>query len=345
VNPLRSDNAQADCEDFIFASATMRQFMKRVKAIAKLDVPVLLLGETGTGKTHLGQYIHCQSKRAKQQFVKVNCPALAPTLFESELFGHAKGAFTGASTKRVGRCELAHQGTLFLDEIAELSGEMQSKLLHLLDDRRFERVGESMTLSVDTRLIAATNVKVAEAVREGRLRSDFLHRLSVCVLELPPLRNRLEDIPVLTAFFIDRLSALYSLPRPLLSPGIILLLQRHSWPGNIRELRNVISRMLLQNCIGGAIGEADVEQAMNAVSLASEAPSPQPGPSSAAGKAVFPSSLDEVQRRHILHALAQTRGVISGPRGAAAMLGLPRSTLQYRMRKLGIDGGSQEAIR
>ena len=336
LNPLQCSLQPVHYDDFIFISQTMRHFMKRVNIIAKLDVPVLLLGETGTGKTHLAQYIHYNSNRNSQHFVKVNCPALAPTLFESELFGHAKGAFTGASTKRLGRFEIAHQGTLFLDEIAELSGEMQSKLLHVLDDRRFERVGESVSLDVDTRIVAATNVPVRRAVNEGRLRSDFYHRLSVCILEMPPLRDRLEDIPVLVGFFINKLSAMYNLPRAKFSHPVISRLQSYTWPGNIRELRNVMSSLLLQNCVAGEITECDVDNALQNEMLEAgtlgapvRTSFPQPGPEA-------DSSLEEVERKHIETALERCGGVVSGPKGAATLLGLPRSTLQHRMRKLGV---------
>ncbi len=346
ICPLPPALLPVGCEDFIFVGETMRRFMHRVGAVAKLDVPVLLLGETGTGKTHLAQYIHCHSKRSKQHFVKVNCPALASTLFESELFGHAKGAFTGAATKRIGRFELAHQGTLFLDEIAELSGEMQSKLLHVLDDRCFERVGESVSLAVDTRLVAATNVRVQDAVRQGRLRGDFYHRLSACVLELPPLRSRPEDIPVLTGYFLNRLAALYNLPRLKLGASQLQLLQAYPWPGNIRELRNVINGLLLQNCIAGHVTDHDVRQALD-TGVTAEGSLPagvEQGSESGNGggsvvrtRAEAPAeSLEEAERRHILQALERTGGVLSGPRGAAALLGVPRSTLQHRMRKLGI---------
>jgi transcriptional regulator with GAF, ATPase, and Fis domain len=318
----------------------MRRFMARVHAVAVLDIPVLILGETGTGKSRLAHYIHCRSQRRKMQFVKVNCPAMASTLFESELFGHAKGAFTGAATKRVGRFELAHQGTLFLDEIAELNQEMQSKLLHVLDDSCFERVGESVSLSVDARLIAATNVRMREAVTEGKVRSDFYYRLSSCTLEIPPLRDRVEDIPALSSFFVTQLSSKYSLPLIQLSQDLLHRLQTHCWPGNVRELRNVISALLIRKSISGTLSREDVDEALRTDAVAyPEASSvaiqaPQNPPSTC--------SLEEVERQHIVQALARTQGVISGPKGAAKMLGLSRSTLQRRMAKLGIDASASK---
>ena len=329
-----------ECETFFFESQSMRRFMSTVHAVAVLDIPVLILGETGTGKSRLAHYIHCRSQRREKQFVKVNCPAMASTLFESELFGHAKGAFTGAATKRVGRFELAHQGTLFLDEIAELNQEMQSKLLHVLDDSCFERVGESVSFSVDARLIAATNVKMREAVTQGKVRSDFYYRLSSCTLEIPPLRDRIEDIPALSSFFVTQLSMQYSLPQIQLSQDLLHQLQTHCWPGNVRELRNVISALLIRKGISGTLSQRDVEDALRTDAVGyPEAPSEAlPVPQ----KPVSSCSLEEVERQHISQALARARGVISGPKGAAKMLGLSRSTLQRRMVKLGIDASASK---
>jgi transcriptional regulator with GAF, ATPase, and Fis domain len=268
LNQVPYTGDTGECETFFFESQSMRRFMARVHAVAVLDIPVLILGETGTGKSRLAHYIHCRSQRRKMQFVKVNCPAMASTLFESELFGHAKGAFTGAATKRVGRFELAHQGTLFLDEIAELNQEMQSKLLHVLDDSCFERVGESVSLSVDARLIAATNVRMREAVTEGKVRSDFYYRLSSCTLEIPPLRDRVEDIPALSSFFVTQLSSKYSLPLIQLSQDLLHRLQTHCWPGNVRELRNVISALLIRKSISGTLSREDVDEALRTDAVA-----------------------------------------------------------------------------
>ncbi len=324
-----------ECETFFFESQAMRRFMARVHAVAVLDIPVLILGETGTGKTRLAHYIHCHSQRRKMQFVKVNCPAMASTLFESELFGHAKGAFTGAATKRVGRFELAHQGTLFLDEIAEMNQEMQSKLLHVLDDSCFERVGESVSLSVDTRLIAATNVKMRDAVAKGQVRSDFYYRLSSCTLEIPTLRERLDDIPALSSFFVTHLSKQYSLPQIQLSRRILNRLGQHSWPGNVRELRNVINALLIKKSISGDLTESDIEEALCTDVIAfAESKVPAVTPVLTVGSN---SSLEDIERRHIMHALERAGGVISGPKGAANMLGLSRSSLQRKMAKLGIS--------
>jgi len=336
LNQLPVSGDPAECESFFYESTAMRRFMAKVHAVAVLDIPVLILGETGTGKTRLAHYIHCHSQRRKMQFVKVNCPAMASTLFESELFGHAKGAFTGAASKRVGRFELAHQGTLFLDEIAELNQEMQSKLLHVLDDSCFERVGESVSLSVDTRLIAATNVKMRDAVGQGKVRSDFYYRLSSCTLEIPPLRERREDIPALSGFFVTQLSKQYSLPQIQLSQDILQRLSSHSWPGNVRELRNAINSLLIRKSISGKLSSEDFDEALRTDEAAFGKPLPSEAPISSGRPASC--SLEEVEREHIVQALARSGGVISGPKGAAKMLGLSRSTLQRRMAKLGIEG-------
>jgi transcriptional regulator with GAF, ATPase, and Fis domain len=340
-------------ETFIFESPKMRRFMAMVNKVARLDIPVLLLGETGTGKTHLARYIHTVGKRAKQNFVRVNCPALSTSLFESEVFGHAKGAFTGASTKRIGRIELAHDGTLFLDEIAELSQEMQSKLLHVLDEQCFERVGESVSLSVDARLMTATNVNVQQAMAHGKLRRDFYYRLSACTLELPPLRERPEDIPVLAGFFINQLCVQHGLPKPGMTMEMTNCLLDHHWPGNIRELRNVLSKILLQNCISGELTTEDIREVLNkeggdiqkleslqpaSREAASGNDSPRTAPEPPSSGPESPARLEDLERQHILETLRRTRGVVSGPKGAAALLGLPRSTLQHRMRKLRVDG-------
>lgn len=355
IEHVRIINEPATCETFFFESPVMRQLMAKVHAVAKLDIPILILGETGTGKSRLAHYIHTNSRRQKKQFVKVNCPAMASTLFESELFGHAKGAFTGAASKRVGRFELAHQGTLFLDEIAELNTEMQSKLLHVLEDRCFERVGESVSFSVDVRIIAATNVKINEAISKNRLRSDFYYRLSSCVIEIPPLRERTEDIPALSTFFMSQLVNQYSLPHFTLSKAIVDKLCTHSWPGNARELHNVINSLLIKKSIAGTISESDVEEALQTGDIGYgkvagtvsgntvEKQTDQVDPENEEAEGACESrTLEDIEREHILHVLNRTNGVISGPKGAAKVLGMSRSTLQRRIRKFGLTNFSAE---
>ncbi len=369
-----------DPDDIIIChSRRMREIMRRVDMMAKLNIPVLLLGETGTGKTLIAQHIHRRSTRKDGNFVKVNCPSLPGTLFESELFGHAKGAFTGAANKRIGRFELAHGGTLFLDEIGELSPEMQSKLLQVLEDSSFERVGESVSLAVDVRIVAATNVNLGQALSQGRLRADLFYRLSPCTIELPPLRERPEDIAPLFAALSSQAAARLGLPPAKFPSALVAPLLEYDWPGNVRELRNLVSRLLIHGSEGRPLTPALVEDVLResrALAGANRAPSDAainrpasggtPGASFSprsedapeargSGTAAFapveraarrrtvaeeedflPATLAEMERRHIVRTLERTGGVIAGPGGAAALLGIPRSTLQHRMRKLGI---------
>ena len=330
-------------------SKPMREVIRRLDVMARLNVPVLLLGDTGTGKSLLAQDIHRRSPRKDAHFVRVNCPSLAQTLFESELFGHVKGAFTGAANKRVGRFELANGGTLFLDEIAELSPEMQSKLLQVLEDSSFERVGESVPLAVDVRIIAATNVHVGDSLASGKLRSDLFYRLSPCTIEIPPLRERLEDIPPLVSVLSAQMATSLGLPPVRFTPALMRHLLDYEWPGNVRELRNIVSRLIVHNSIHkeltAGVVAAMIEESRDllrrttgtltapAAAIAERQGVP---PAPAASRPAKPESLEEVERRHIQDVLAATGGTISGPSGAAAILGLPRSTLHHRMRKLGI---------
>lgn len=335
-------------ERIVCHSKPMREVMRRVDVAARLSIPILILGETGTGKSLLAQDIHRRSPRKDANFVRVNCPALAQTLFESELFGHAKGAFTGAAAKRVGRFELANGGTLFLDEIAELSPEMQSKLLQVLEDSSFERVGESMPLAVDVRIIAATNAQVGKTIAEGKLRADLFYRLSPCTIELPPLRERTEDIPPLIASLSGQMAANMGLPPVRFTPALRRPLTQYEWPGNVRELRNIVSRLLIHHSMHKQLSVATVEAMIdesreilrceqgNGKAPASEA-LPGQGTAPSSSRPVGARTLAEMERRHILDTLARTGGTIAGPSGAAALLGIPRSTLQHRMRKLGIN--------
>lgn len=355
-------------ERVICHSGAMREVMRRVDAVARLNIPILLLGETGTGKTLLAQDIHRRSERKAGHFVRVNCPALAQTLFESELFGHAKGAFTGAANKRVGRFELAHEGTLFLDEIAELAPEMQSKLLQVLEESSFERVGESVPLSVDVRIIAATNAHIGTTLANGRLRPDLFYRLSPCTIRLPPLRERAEDIPPLAMALSTQAATNHGLAPVKFSSALMKPLLRYGWPGNVRELRNIISRLVINHSIHREVTAADVEAMLEEsrsllrkasetsfpVSRATPAGSLGDGPS-VSSRPAFPAgsahamaacpekdapvTLAEMESRHIRDVLARCGGTISGPSGAATLLGIPRSTLQHRMQKLGIQPG------
>jgi transcriptional regulator with GAF, ATPase, and Fis domain len=308
----------------VFESAAMKAIMQQIRRVAPLEIPILIQGETGTGKTMIARHIHDRSRRAKHNFVKVNCPALVTTLFESELFGHGKGAFTGATSQRVGRIEMASKGTLFLDEIGELHLDLQSKLLQVLEENSFERVGESFSLKADIRLIAATNIDIRKSLKEGRLRTDLYYRLATMIITIPPLRERREDIPVLAKRISGILASQMRVPDITFSMGIMALLQEYSWPGNIRELRNIISRMLIAN-VQQPLTSRDVRDLIGGTSVRQEAPD-----------TAFPN-LRQMEKRHIEDALALARGRVSGPDSAAELLGIPRTTLQYRMRKLGIN--------
>ena len=341
--PARPDSELHLDTDLVFRSQAMRQVFQQVSVLTNLDVPVLLLGETGTGKSMIARHIHENSPRAAGHFVRVNCPSLASGLFESEMFGHAKGSFTGATRSRAGRFELAHNGTLFLDEVAELSLDMQSKLLQVLDDSSFERVGESEPILVDMRVVAATNVHVGEAISQGRLRADLFHRISVYTIELPPLRRRPEDIEplarVLSAQSADRLG----LADLDYGPAVLGPLVDYHWPGNTRELSNLMTRLVIARSVEGELNSARVREIIEqseSYFLAEKAVSPPSGlPAGTRPEAPEAETLAEVERGHILKILERTGGVVAGPRGAARLLGLPRSTLLNRMKKLGLPGG------
>ena len=341
--PARPDSELRLDDGLVFRSPAMRQVFQQVRILTKLDVPVLLLGETGTGKSMIARHIHEKSPRSAGHFVRVNCPSLASSLFESEMFGHAKGSFTGATRNRIGRFELAHNGTLFLDEVAELSLDMQSKLLQVLDDSSFERVGESEPILVDMRIVAATNAHMGEAISQGRLRADLFHRISVYTIELPPLRQRPEDIEplarVLSAQAADRLS----LADINYGPAILSPLVEYYWPGNTRELSNLMTRLVIAQSVEGDLDSARVREIITrsesyflAGNLVSRPISFLTGKEPAVPEE---ETLAQAERRHILKTLERTGGVVAGPRGAARLLGLPRSTLLNRMKKLGLAEG------
>ena len=344
-------------ENSLLETKAMAKVMSLARKAANLHIPVLISGETGTGKSMLARWLHLHSPRRGENFVKVNCPSLAPTLFESEMFGYAKGAFTGAYAKRIGRIEMAQNGTLFLDEIGELSMDMQSKLLQVMEENSFERVGEARSINVDIRVLSATNIDLERSLSQGRLRRDLFYRLASVILRLPPLRERKSDIPALVNYCVKQFSHSWSMQPPRLPANVLASLCNHDWPGNIRELRNVVSRLLLHS-LDGAITEALVRETLHEWDSVS-GPGPKPAPAlevvpAAAGEllssrpvkiknASLPS-LEENERAHILEALRITGGRLSGPRGAAALLKVPRSTLQHRIRKLGIADVEEESI-
>ncbi|BEQ13537.1 sigma 54-interacting transcriptional regulator [Desulfoferula mesophila] len=308
-------------DSFFYASPKMAEVMRQAALMAASDASVLITGETGTGKEVVARHLHRESPRREALFVKVNCPALSAGLFESELFGHTKGAFTGAERQRVGRFEMAQGGSLLLDEIGELPLHLQAKLLHVLQDKRFERVGDSRTIEVNFRVIAATNRDLEDAVLQKQFRSDLFYRLNTVSLRLPPLRERREDIPLLIRRLTELQAGRTHREPPFYSPQAVEQLQQHSWPGNVRELKNLVKRLLILRP-GKTISGAEIQKFL------------EPGQSLAS---VPPMTLAEVERQHIERVLAQTGGVLSGENGAAALLGVPRTTLQYRIKKHGIN--------
>ncbi len=302
----------------------VRRIAIMARQVAGTATPVLIRGETGTGKEVLARYIHRTSGRASRPFVRVNCAALPASLIESELFGHVKGAFTGATTSRQGRFQIANGGTLFLDEIAELSTPLQAKLLRIIEDGTFEPVGSDTTVKVDVRLIAATNVNLEEAIAAKRFRDDLFYRLNVFPITLPPLRERTEDIPLIAGRFLATLTRRTGRGPFKLSQEAIDFLMRQRWPGNIRELVNLLERATIV-----AKGEF-----LDLASLSHGVLEPRSGEAGDGGEKIV--SLEEAQRIHIRRALAHCGGKIYGPGGAAALLGVKPSTLQSKMKRLGI---------
>jgi formate hydrogenlyase transcriptional activator len=296
--------------------------LKGVQTVAPSDATVLILGETGTGKELVARAIHDLSHRSRGSFVKVNCAAIPATLLESELFGHEKGAFTGAAGQRIGRFELAHQGTLFLDEIGEMPLELQPKLLRAIQDHEFERVGGNRTIRSDIRLVAATNRDLKAMVEENRFRADLYYRLHVFPINVPPLRERPEDIPLLTRFFVQKHASRMNRRIERIPAAVMEALARYDWPGNIRELQNVIERSVLLTT-GSAL-----RLAMPEVAGQTQVPAPS-------GSRVERS--DAAEREAIIRALREAHGIVGGPTGAAARLGLKRTTLYSRMQKLNIS--------
>jgi len=298
-------------------SSALRQILQLVELVVASDATVLLLGETGTGKELIARAIHERSQRQKQAFVTLNCAAIPSSLFESELFGHDRGAFTGANMQRAGRLELADRGTLFLDEVGDMPLELQPKLLRTLQEHTYERLGSARTKSVDVRLVAATNCDLEQLMEEKQFRSDLYYRLNVFPIRLPPLRERREDIPLLVQHFTQKYARQMGKQIDTVPESTIQKLQRWSWPGNVRELENLIERSVILTT--------------NNV-LAVTLPEKMTG---AIDAATVVSDFEEQER--IMRTLQETKGRISGPNGAALRLGVKRSTLLDRMRKFGIN--------
>ena len=310
-------------ENFYYISAEMSEIMNLVKRVAAIDAPVLITGETGTGKDYLARYMHHISPRNNHLFIKVNCPAISSTLFESELFGHAKGAFTGADSQRVGRFEMGDRGTVFLDEIGELPAGLQAKLLQVLQEKRFERVGDTRPIDVNFRLIAATNRDPEKSIQQGKLRKDLYYRLNIIRIHVPALRDRRKDIPLLVEQ-INRIEAaqIHQIA-PVYSQSALDLLTAYDWPGNVRELKNLVKRMIILKP-SEKINIDDIQKMIDSKKPADTR------------KENHLPTLAESERRSIEQALIECKGVIGGDKGAARLLNVARSTLQYRMNKHGI---------
>jgi len=313
-------------------SASLRRVLKGVGTVAPTDSTVLIYGETGTGKELIARAIHDLSPRSSKSFVKLNCAAIPTGLLESELFGHEKGAFTGAIAQRIGRFEVANGGTIFLDEIGEIPLELQTKLLRVLQEREFERLGSSRTLRTDARLIAATNRDLETMVSEQKFRSDLFFRLNVFPVHVPPLRERQGDIPLLVRHFTQQFSRRMKKAMETIPSATMDALCRYHWPGNIRELQNVIERAVIVS-VGPALSVDVGDLKFPKVSHPEERAA---APNSTTNGALH-SVLEETERQQILKALAQSNWIVAGPNGAAALLGINRSTLQVRIRKLGIS--------
>jgi transcriptional regulator with GAF, ATPase, and Fis domain len=305
-------------EEIIGNARSLKRVLKQVETVASTDATALVLGETGTGKELIARAIHRLSPRRDQPFVKLNCSAIPAGLLESELFGHEKGAFTGAIAQKVGRIELAHRGTLFLDEIGDLPLELQPKILRALEEKEFERLGGTRTIPVNVRLVAATNRNLAKMVEVNEFRSDLYYRLKVFPLEIPPLRERLEDIPLLVKYFVSQHARRMNRHIETIPPATMQALVRWRWPGNVRELENFIERAVILS--PGSVLRAPLAEL--------ELPA-EPARSRSA-------SLHDAERDHILRVLREAKGMISGPDGAAKRLGLKRTTLNSKLKKLGI---------
>jgi formate hydrogenlyase transcriptional activator len=326
-------------EEIVGNSPALLRTLHAVEQVAPTDATVLIYGETGTGKELVARALHSRSARNGRALVNVNCSAISAGLVESELFGHMKGAFTGAVERRIGRFELAHGGTIFLDEIGELSPETQVKLLRVLQEHEFEPVGSSRTMRVDVRVIAATNRNLREAVQAGRFRSDLFYRLNVFPLELPPLRERRSDIPQLVAFCVSRFSKRFGKKIDGVSRESMENLVNYPWPGNIRELQNVIERAVVLSMEPTLRLDRDLTPVAPSTkgieTPETDAPEQRQADLNAPKQLL---TLDEVDRNHILAALQHAGGVVDGPNGAAKILNLHPNTLRHRMNKLGIKG-------
>jgi len=322
--PVEQDRNPRRFEQIIGNSPALESVLEQVEQVAPTDSTVLIQGETGTGKELIARAVHNLSARCGRPFIKLNCAAIPFDLLESELFGHERGAFTGAIAQKVGRFELADKGTLFLDEVGDIPPGLQPKLLRVLQEQEFERLGSTRTHKVDVRLVAATNRNLVDMVKRNEFRSDLYYRLNVFPVPLPPLRERREDIPALVEHFVEiyarRMSKqIENIPRETMSA-----LASYEWPGNIRELQNLIERSVILST--GAVLRPPLLELKRSLEVQS----------------MEAITLEEAERDHIRKTLEQTRWVVAGPNGAAARLGIKRSTLYFRMQKLGISRANKD---
>ena len=321
-------------------SASLRNILKQIELVAPTDASVLILGESGTGKELVAREIHERSQRAQGPMIRVNCASIPRELYESEFFGHVKGAFTGAVKERVGRFELADGGTLFLDEVGEIPRELQSKLLRVLQEGQFERLGEEKTRSVDVRIVAATNRNLKEEMDAGRFRQDLYYRLNVFPVEVVPLRDRKEDIPLLAAHFVEIAGKKLNCPAVRLTRANVLELQSYDWPGNVRELQNVIERAAILAQCGTLKFDFDLPDFPEGQKQANPQPVSVPRRTTEGqGKIISDAEMKRIERDNVLAALERTGWKIYGPGGAAELLEMKPTTLSSRIRKLGLKQG------
>jgi len=312
------EELHSNFEEIIGENSTLKQVLKQVETVAPQDATVLVLGETGTGKELIARAIHRLSRRRDKPFIKLNCAAIPSGLLESELFGHERGAFTGAIAQKIGRLELANQGTLFLDEVGDIPLEIQPKLLRALQEKEFERLGSTRTISVNIRLIAATNRELEKMVADKEFRTDLYYRLKVFPIVVPPLRQRRDDIPLLVRYFVDMHARRMDRKIETIPPDVMNALTNWHWPGNVRELENFIERAVILtsgSVLRAPLSELEVRTETSAEPVA---------------------NLHDAEREHILRVLRDAKGMISGLSGAAKRLGLKRTTLNSKIKKLGI---------
>jgi formate hydrogenlyase transcriptional activator len=326
LGPVDQDRDPRRFEQIIGNSTALESVLEQVEQVAPTDSTVLVQGETGTGKELIARAVHNLSARCGRPFVKLNCAAIPFDLLESELFGHERGAFTGAIAQKIGRFELADKGTLFLDEVGDIPPGLQPKLLRVLQEQEFERLGSTRTHQVDVRLVAATNRNLVDMVKRNEFRSDLYYRLNVFPVSLPPLRERREDIPALVTHFVEILGRRMGKQIENIPPDTMSALTSYEWPGNIRELQNFIERSVIVSA--GPVLRPPLAELKRCPEVLS----------------VGAITLEDAERDHIRKTLEQTRWVVAGPNGAAARLGIKRSTLYFRMQKLGISRANKDEV-